>query len=316
LRFISFFAGIGGFELGLENVGFECVAQVEIDKHCKGILNKHYPNVKKFGDVKNINPKNLPQADLYVGGFPCQDLSLCANKKRRGFNGERSSLWYEFIRFIENRNPAYVIAENVKGLLSSRKGQDMGIVVRSLVERGYSCEWRVLDSRFFGLAQRRERVFLVATHTKRHIGNKKYKSILFEQERVFGDSCKNQAEESGSGQKSYKSTKERLLRKMVALGTNKPCIGEGLRVYSDKGVSPTLTGTIKNILTDGIVRKLTPLECERLQGFPDNWTKFGINERGEEYEVPKTARYRQCGNAVSVNVAEWIGDKIKSCLVE
>jgi DNA (cytosine-5)-methyltransferase 1 len=310
MKFISFFAGIGGFDLGLERAGHECVGQVEIDKNCNKVLNYQYPNIKKFKDISKVDPGELPKADLYVGGFPCQDLSLCANKNRRGFNGKRSSLWHEFIRFIENRKPTYIVAENVKGLLSSRKGKDMGIVVRSLAERGYSCEWRLLDSRHFGVAQRRERLFLVATHIERHIGNKKYRPILFEQKGLYGDIEQNKDTKSRSGSSIGGNIKKTISREMNCLGTNKPCIGEGLRVYGDDGVSPTLTSTIKNIMTKGKIRKITPLECERLQGFPDNWTQKGTDEQGNEVNIAESARYKQCGNAVTVNVAEWIGRRL------
>jgi DNA (cytosine-5)-methyltransferase 1 len=353
MKFISFFAGIGGFDLGLERAGHECVGQVEIDKNCNKVLNYQYPNVKKFKDISKVNPDELPKADLYVGGFPCQDLSI-ANTRRKGLHGKRSSLWHEFIRCFEIRKPTYIVAENVPGLLSARNGQDMGTVVRSLADRGYSCEWRVLDSQYFGVPQRRRRVFLVATHIQRHLGGKTYKPILFEQKGLSGYPRKGNEEKSTNPRhikKSIRKTKSRV----NSYATSHVSMREGHRVYDIKGISPPsraghphqiLDTFVKKhrasnkddyenweksglhptlscwdqgdsravavaITKDYKIRRLTPVECERLQGFPSNWTQKGIDEKGNEVNIAQTARYKQCGNAVTVNVAEWIGKRLK-----
>ena len=324
MKFVSFFAGVGGLDLGLEQAGYDCVAQVEIDKNCQKVLRYQYPEVKRFGDVSKINPKDLPEADLYVGGFPCQDLSE-ANIGRKGFEGKRSSLWHEFIRCVKDRNPTYVIAENVKGLLSARNGEDMGVVVRSLADWGYSCEWRVLDSQHFGVSQRRKRVFIVGTKIDRHLRGKTYKSILFEQK-----------EQSGNIGQDKKTPNTRLpsnieesfgesnrLAKAMFIKTGKGGIVKGDKWTMEK-VHPTLTcfdnGDIRTIAAvvthNNRVRRLTPIECERLHGFPDDWTKLGIDDNGDEVKIPETARYRQMGNAVTVPVAKWIGLRLKKVIKE
>jgi DNA (cytosine-5)-methyltransferase 1 len=316
MKFISFFTGIGGFDLGLEREGYECVAQIEIDKNCNKVLNYQYPKVKKFKDISIVNPKVLPQADLYVGGFPCQDLSI-ANKGRKGFEGKRSALWWEFIRCVEDRKPTYVLAENVKGLLSSRKGQDMGDLIKSLVDRGYSCEWRVLDSQYFGIPQRRKRLFLIATHIERHIGKGSYRPILFEQKELLWNIEKSKKAQVGDSSQARESTKKPNVKDVYIK------VSRGGNITGDKWrnneVHPTLNcfdigdvRTIAAVITkDNEVRRLTPIECERLQGFPDNWTKYGINDKGEKVEIPESARYNQCGNAVTINVIQWIGKRLK-----
>ena len=314
MRFISFFAGIGGFDLGLEKAGHECVGQVEIDNNCNKVLNYQYPNVKKFKDISKVDPDELPEADLYVGGFPCQDLSV-GNKRRKGLDGKRSILWWEFIRCIENRNPTYIVAENVKGLLTSRKGKDMGIIIKSLSDRGYSCEWRVLDSQYFGVPQRRKRVFLVATHIDRHIGKGSYRPILFEQKGLSWNIGKDTKEE----QKNTPIYGEDFKEQTVFIKTHRPNDNKDWEGWKYRNVHPTLTSfdigevrTIALVITkDKKIRRLNPVECERLQGFPDNWTQKGIDEHGNEVNIPESARYKQCGNAVTVNVAEWIGKRLK-----
>jgi len=313
MRFISFFAGIGGFDIGLERAGHECVGQVEIDKNCRKVLSYQYPHIPKFGDIKEVDLDELPHADLYVGGFPCQDLSI-ANTKREGLDGKRSILWWEFIRCIENRNPTYILAENVKGLLSARNGQDMGIVVRSLADRGYSCEWRVLDSQYFGVPQRRKRVFLVATKIDRHIGGGSYRPILFEQEELLWNPGKGGKAQNGNTKKIEKDTKE----KDVYIKTARPVERNGSEKWENNVVHPTLNcfdmGDVRTVAAvttkDDRVRRLTPVECERLQGFPDNWTQKGFDQDGNEVNIAESARYKQCGNAVTVNVAEWIGRRL------
>jgi DNA (cytosine-5)-methyltransferase 1 len=166
VRFVSLFSGVGGFDLGLEAAGWECVAQVEWDQHCQAVLARHWPDVPKWHDVSDVAGADLPAADAVVFGSPCQDLSVAG--KRAGFNGERSVLFYEAVRIIKEmqdvgRGPAWVVWENVTGALSSSDGRDFGAVLRELADLGaLDIAWRVLDARFFGVPQRRRRVFVVA----------------------------------------------------------------------------------------------------------------------------------------------------------
>lgn len=164
---VSLFAGIGGFDLALEKSGIRVVASVEIDKKAQAILARHFPNAKQFNDVEEVTGEQLilagfnPANGIITGGFPCQDLSVAG--KRAGLAGKRSGLFWEICRLIDETRSQTVILENVPGLLSSNNGKDMAVVIEALVERGYRLAWRVLDAQYFGVPQRRKRVFIVAS---------------------------------------------------------------------------------------------------------------------------------------------------------
>jgi DNA (cytosine-5)-methyltransferase 1 len=157
VRAISLFAGIGGFDLALERSGFEMVAHVERDSSCRKLLASKFPKARVFDDVCAVGNWNLPPCDVLCGGWPCQDLSVAG--KRAGLSGERSGLFYQFLRIADELQPSFLLWENVPGLLSSDDGRDFARVLVSLGERGYFGACRVLDSQYLGLAQRRRRVF-------------------------------------------------------------------------------------------------------------------------------------------------------------
>ncbi len=156
MKFISLFAGIGGMDIGLQRAGLRCVAQVEIDDYATRVLTKHWPDVPKFRDVRDVGQHNLPHADLICGGFPCQDISIAS----RGFGiaGERSGLWSEFARIIGELRPRYVFVENVPALL--HRGIDR--VLGDLAALRYDAEWHVISAAAVGAPHRRDRLFLVA----------------------------------------------------------------------------------------------------------------------------------------------------------
>ena len=372
MKFGSLFSGIGGFDLGFERAGMQCAWQVEIDEPCCAVLNKHWPHVARYSDVRRV--ENLEPVDLICGGFPCQDLSVAG--KRRGLAGERSGLWFEFHRVLGEVRPGWVVVENVPGLLSSNGGRDFAVLLRGLVELGYGVAWRILDAQYFGVAQRRRRVFIVG-----HLGDGRAAEVLFESE----GGCWHPApsRKAGEGTASYTPGSFGSYREGVgALRHNLGDCGGGsenlvhcLDQGGGKGMNRTLLGlepaltesmtahavaipyTIHGFQStamtgggdgshtgalsstagmkqqnyiawhenkqgnltpdpDGIakalrsgashsyqgigVRRLTPTECERLQGFPGDWTA-GQSD---------TARYRQLGNAVAVPVAEWLGRRI------
>ena len=179
MRFGSLFSGIGGFDLGFEQAGMECVWQCEIDKSAKSVLAKHWPGVPCIEDVRDVRRDTVAAVDLICGGFPCQDLSVAG--KRAGLAGERSGLWFEFHRVLADLRPQWVVVENVPGLLSSHRGADFAIVLRGLVELRYGVSWRILDAQYFGVAQRRRRVFIVGS-----LGDGRSAEVLFEREGLFG----------------------------------------------------------------------------------------------------------------------------------
>jgi DNA (cytosine-5)-methyltransferase 1 len=154
----SLFSGIGGFELGLERTGgFKTVWQCEIDPFCLKVLEKHWPNVKRFTDIKKMGvEEEIPHVDVICGGFPCQDIS-CAGKGA-GIHAERSSLWWEMLRIVRLVRPKYVLVENVAALLN--RGLDE--VLGSLAESGYDAEWQVLSADMFGAPHKRRRMFIIA----------------------------------------------------------------------------------------------------------------------------------------------------------
>ncbi len=159
MRHLSLFSGIGGFDLAAERAGFTTVLCAESDAHCRAVLHRHWPDVPILDDVRSVDGSIKIKADIVSGGFPCQDISVAG--RRAGLAGERSGLWWEFHRILAAIRPAWVVVENVPGLLSSNGGRDMGAILGALGDLGYGYAYRVLDAQFFGVAQRRRRVFIV-----------------------------------------------------------------------------------------------------------------------------------------------------------
>jgi len=164
VKAVSLFAGVGGFDLALTRGGAEVVASVEIDKNARKVLEKRFPTTTHLEDVKSVTGKQLFELGfnsdgIIVGGFPCQDLSVAG--KRRGLAGERSGLFFEVVRLLDETKAKWFILENVPGLLSSNGGRDLGIVIGALAELGYGVAYRILDAQYFGVPQRRRRIFIV-----------------------------------------------------------------------------------------------------------------------------------------------------------
>ena len=157
MRVGSLFAGVGGFDLGFERAGMATAWQVEIDGKCRDLLARRFPAATQYADVRSVGAHNLAPVDVICGGFPCQDLSVAG--KRAGLSGARSGLFYEMVRVIGELRPVWVVWENVPGLFSSGGGRDFLAVLGELDRIGYGGAWTVLDARYFGVAQRRRRVF-------------------------------------------------------------------------------------------------------------------------------------------------------------
>lgn len=168
MKFGSLFAGVGGFDLGLEAAGWTCAWQVEWDKHCQQVLGHHWPDVPKWWDVSDVNGTELPPVDVITFGSPCQDLSVAG--KRAGLEGSRSNLFFEATRIIKemrdatrNTFPRWAIWENVPGAFNSRNGDDFEAVIKEMANLGgHHIEWHCVDAQFFGVPQRRRRVFVIA----------------------------------------------------------------------------------------------------------------------------------------------------------
>jgi DNA (cytosine-5)-methyltransferase 1 len=181
MRAGSLFSGIGGFDLGLLNAGIETAWMCEADAACRRLLERRFPGVPIYEDVRTIRADGLAAVDLLHGGFPCQDLSVAG--RRAGLDGGRSGLWFEFARLASELHPEWVLVENVPGLLSSNGGRDFAVLVQGLVELGYGVAWRILDAQFFGVAQRRRRVFIVGSLRDAA----RAAAVLFEPESCAGD---------------------------------------------------------------------------------------------------------------------------------
>lgn len=324
MRVGSLFTGIGGLDLGLERAGLTIAWQCEIDEHCRRVLARHWPDVQCYEDIRDLRGDDVPTVDVLVGGFPCQDLSSAG--RRAGLDGERSGLWWEFARMVDECRPTWVVIENVPGLLSSNRGRDMGTVLGTLGDMGYGWAYRVLDAQWFGLAQRRARVFVVGCAGDRTGAAQ----VLLEPEsRTWnprpcraprpeaaetpdaravdgggpdtGDACAGALIPSTAY--ALRAQGDRVndpdLITLVPVAFAYQAVEVDTTLTSDR--TPPVTSSQRlAVHTSVTVRRLTPLECERIQGFPDGWT-------AGDYD---THRYRMLGNAVAVPVAEWIGRRI------
>jgi DNA (cytosine-5)-methyltransferase 1 len=375
---VSLFAGIGGFELAMTRVGISPVASVEIDKKASGVLTEHFTDTTIMGDIKGVTSADLFSAGfdsangIITGGFPCQDLSVAG--RRAGLAGERSGLFWEIHRLIDQTKTKWFVLENVPGLLSSNDGRDMGIVLGSLAELGYGLAYRVLDAQHFGVAQRRRRVFIVGRlgddwRTPAKIldlgeGRRGYhqKSITKGQGVATEIDASTATSYGQTGFSRYTEGVTTLTHsqhkrpednivvepyvKIVRSGERDAEGNLPAEVWAERQTAPTLNlmdntgesratvivfnphkedgarvqGDVINTLTAlmgtggnnvpmltaaSAIRRLTPVECERLQGFPDDWTQISNGKQQAD-----GSRYKQTGNAVAVPVVQWILGRI------
>ena len=283
MKFLDLFAGIGGFRLGMESAGHECVGFCEIDKFARASY-KAIHNTEgeiELHDATGITKKEIKaigQVDVICAGFPCQPFSAAG--ARRGFEDTNGTLFFEIARFASILKPKYLFLENVKGLISHDKGYTFETIIGSLDELGYDVEWQVLNSKDFGVPQNRERCYIVG-HFRGTSGRQ-----IFPIAETRSDKSIMQL---GN------------IKKTESFGGNPQCG----RIYSIDGLAPclnTMQGGQREpkILIDGKVRKLTPRECWRLQGFPD-WAFDKAQEVNSNSQL-----YKQAGNSVTVNVIKEI----------
>lgn len=390
MRYFSLFSGIGGFELGFPDE-FDCVGYSETNKHALQIYRYHFRTHRNYGDATRIIPRDLPEFDLLVAGFPCQAFSIAG--KRLGFKDARGTLFFEIARILRDRRPRYFLLENVGGLLSHAGGETFVAIVEILADIGYRVQWQVLNSKDFGVPQNRERVFIVG-----HLGEGSRPQIFPLRQGEEDASPQDGGEQTGrqrlsgtistrcgslrTGGETYlvrmlterrteeakrirrKTAKEgrdwspRRGKKLVARTDGKAnCVTaaqgkEGLlaipeasrttasiisrphgfnrggeREYPnirDSAIQNELimrdgrdnrsclrAGRVPELGIEGMsIRRLTPIECERLQGLPDNWTKQGIDTQGTVVEISDSQRYKCLGNAVSVPVVWAVTKKL------
>jgi len=323
-----------------------CVGYSEIDKYAIQIYQSKFPEHKNYGDITKINAKELPDFDLFVGGFPCQAFSIAG--KRGGFDDTRGTLFFDCARILKEKQPRNFILENVKGLLSHDNGRTFKTIINTLTELGYCVEWQVLNAKNFGVPQNRERVFIVG-----HLGGIPERKVFpigqndkedIKSRQVFTSATVSTRTGSTAGGQQFISQ------------LNNPTHSND-RVYGTDGLSPTLntmqggnrqpfikipeatiqgyaeaefgdsinlsvpnsttrrgrvgkkiaqtidTGMQQHTLSpDMRIRRLTPLECERLMGYPDNWTE-GLSD---------TQRYKTLGNGIVSNVVAEVVKRLYS----
>jgi len=401
----STFSGVGGADIGLERAGFRIAWQCESDPWKRSVLQAHWPDIPVFHDVRDVAIQNtrdgrVPRADgtsepdqserggigrdealagggidLLIGGFPCQDLSVAG--KRRGFDGERSVLAFEFLRIAESIRPRWILLENVPGLLSSNGGRDMARLVDEVGTIGYGWAYRILDARYFGVPQRRRRVFICARRADAEFDTRAASELALRAlwEGSGGDSAKGWPEGTDAAASVGSSVESGggiagSLTKRYGKGINTTCDDgamivtafghtQGIDIQPSTAATPTLRQCdggaiaivnaldrqaggpddnsaqaghiipqIASTLTRGghpnsnapgrrkeddvnlvgapmSVRRLTPIECERLMGWPDNWTA------PDGVKASDSKRYAACGDGIVSHVAYWIGCRIK-----
>ena len=317
MRFGSLFAGIGGFDLGLERAGMECAWQVEIDPWARRVLARHWPSVARYEDVKEVGHHNLEPVDVICGGFPCQDISHAG--KRAGIGGERSGLWGEYARIIRELRPRYVIVENVGALLV--RGID--VVLRDLAESGYDAEWDIISAAAVGAPHLRERVWIVAYPKLSGVPER----------RGVEDPCANSerpSRVSGNVNKSGQQQEGEALAYPSDSGTDRReriegddgRHGQAGGVGSGRGRSHGGSEDVGNSLRS-IVEGLRParqqephsrrgeVEAKRSgNGAWEYWTAEPDVGRVAHGVPRRVDRLRGLGNAVVPQVVEWIGHRI------
>lgn len=374
MKFIDFFSGIGGFHTGLEKAGMECIGWCEFDKFAQASYRAIYDtdNLWFGDDVTKVKGEDLPKADLWTFGFPCQDISIAGNQKGLK-KGTRSGLFYEIMRLLdecEENKPKWLMCENVKNLLSIDGGGGFLNVIGEMAERGYSIEWGVYNSKNYGVPQNRERVYIVGYSGKgrseKLLPNPRENSTALKQivggsqgMRVYdpeGTSCTLSAQGGGMGAKTglytvtesdihnlgnvtayenentvwntgisrtltatdYKHVPKVAIKNATKQGYQMAEVGDGIDLAypgseTRRGrVQPQQSNTLTTndnlgVLVNGepiMIRKLTPKECWRLQGFSDaQYEKAAAVNSNSQL-------YKQAGNAVTVNVVEEIGRHI------
>lgn len=293
-RINSFFAGIGGFDIAFERNGFETGYLCEINSFCNEVLTFHWPNVPRAADICEVLAEDIPDAEVWCGGFPCQDISVARGAAGRlGLGGSRSGLFFQYADLIKKRSPEVVIIENVEGLFNSNGGRDFGVILQRMTSMGYAVAWRLLNSRYFGVPQSRPRVYLCC-----------WKNSPQKAQRVMFDSVGAHTPSNERKDFLTEASKENEYPKV-------PKVAYCLAATSGRHTGTDWSRTYV-VCADG-VRRLTPKEYERLQGFPDCWTlpvQYAVDS-----EDTDTLRYTAIGNAVSVPVVEWIAQRVHTELL-
>ena len=324
MRYLSVCSGIEAATCAWHHLGWQPVAFSEVEPFPCAVLAHHYPDVPNLGDMTKFKEwpdyANSP-IDLLVGGTPCQSFSVAG--LRKGLDDPRGNLMLVFGAIAKRYRPRWLVWENVPGVLSSGGGRDFGAFLGTLAELGYGFAYRVLDAQYFGVAQRRRRVFVVG-----YLGDwQPAAAVLFERESLCGYPAPSRETRQdvaptirsgaanggpGHGQRSGDTRDELIvpgLTPTVAFAQNTRDEVREMEVVGALAARPGMKQT--SYIRKGMqVRRLTPRECERLQGFPDDYT----NIRPKGKDTPDGPRYKALGNSMAVPVMRWIGERIEGDL--
>lgn len=286
LHYVSLCSGIEGASVAWKPLGWKLRYVSEIEKNACKVLEERHPEARNLGDICKFRLQP-GCCDVVVGGTPCQSFSVTG--LRKGLNDDRGKIAPEFFRRVREASPSWVVWENVPGVLSSNRGKDFGSILGALAELGYGFAYRVLDARYFGVAQRRKRVYVVG-----HRGDwRPAAASLFDLPTVQADGIEIREVRKRRTRSTAKVSESNVLG---WTGDETPKFGvevvPTLRAYQGGEGVGVLNGTM---------RRLTPVEWERLQGFPDGYTDVGISDR---------ARMQLVGNSFCVPVIQWIGQRI------
>ena len=329
MKFGSVCSGVEAASVAWEPLGWKAQFFSEIEKFPSAVLNHHYPDVPNYGDMTKFKEWNANTIDLLVGGTPCQSFSIAG--LRKGLEDPRGNLMLTYIAMAEQLKPKWLVWENVPGVLSSNGGKDFGTFISALGEIGYGFSWRILDAQYFGVPQRRRRLFVVG-----YLGDwKRAAEVLFESESLSGHPAPSREARQetantltvGANQYSGFNGEPVVAKCLTARGagagnldpetSNMLPIAFGAQNSANQGdsVSTEVTPTLDKsktpaVMADLQVRRLTPIECERLQGFPDNYTQISWRNKASE-DCPIGPRYKAMGNSMAVPVMRWIGERIQ-----
>lgn len=312
-KFIDLFAGIGGFHYALKSFGGECVFASEIDKKAASTYLINH-GLEPQGDITTINEKNIPSHDILCGGFPCQAFSIAG--KQKGFEDTRGTLFFDIARIVNHHKPKVLFLENVKNFVRHDNGKTLKVVQETLEQLGYKVYYKILNTRYFGLPQNRERVYIIAFHEELENRNFKFPSHTIISS--LNDILEKHPADAKIIERDdiffYKEFKLEpnifgeidLPNKPIQIGkVNKG--GQGERIYHPDGHAITLSaygggaGAKTGLYQiDGVIRKLSPRECARLQGFPEHFI----------FPSSTSESYKQFGNSVSINTLQYIIEEI------
>lgn len=313
MKFIDLFAGIGGFRYALESLGCKCVFSSEWDKYCQESYKLNF-NETPYGDITQIDEKDIPSFDILCGGFPCQPFSVSG--KQRGFSDTRGTLFFDIARIVSYHKPKVILLENVKNLKAHNDGATFKVISNTLNELNYNIYYKVLNAKNFGLPQNRERIAIVCIRKDVDSGKFKFPeeidklvtiSDIKEDDSKTEKYILNRNDIHIDEEKLNNAIKNGKVNKLVQIGIIANG-GQGNRIYHENGIGITLAASSGGAAPktgayyiNGKVRRLSPREAARLQGFPET---FKIIENDSQ-------SLKQFGNSVPIDLLKAVFSGLK-----